>query len=367
MKMMILNNNVLFESGQGLYVPKETGKFYIDLLNEGNQVTIFQIRMQKGLSDTFADFDVTGEGLNIISVERRSNRIWAYVKAFFVGVNEIRKSDFVYIFHPGPICTVFAFMCFALNKRFGLYVRGEQGISTFWSKFLYRKAEVVFTVSPKFTEIIQTYGGSSFTIRPMIDVLERDLVLNRLYSAKSSYVLLYVGRTVRDKGMFELIEAVKQLRDAGHLNFKVQIVGDGIDLQDMLDQVDAYNLKDVFEFYGMVSDKDTLVKFYQNADLFILPTHHEGFPRVLYEAMILGIPILTTFVGTISYLMRDHVNCYEIKPKDVDSIRNEVEGFLISYEEKAKVARVATQDIMEYLSDKKDKHGVQLSRYINSY
>lgn len=364
---MILNNNVLFESEGGLYVPKETGKFYIELLSEGNEVTIFQISMRKGPSDTFANFDITNKGLKIVRVTRRGIRIWAYIKAFFVGIVAIIKSDFVYIFYPGPICAVFAMLCVLLGKKFGIYVRGEQGIANPLSKLLYGQAELVLTVSPKFTQIIREFGGNSFTIRPMFDVVESDAILDRRYLKRPVYNLLYVGRTVRDKGLFELLSAAKQLKDAGHDNFHVHIVGDGIDLAEMKVKVKENLIDELITFHGMVSDKDTLRKFYLNSDLFVLPTYHEGFPRVLYEAMIFGVPIITTFVGTISYIMKDKINCYRIEPESVSSLKNEILSFLTSYEAKAVVAKFATTDILDYLSDKKDKHAVQLSKFISKF
>ena len=44
--------------------------------------------------------------------------------------------------------------------------------------------------------------------------------------------------------------------------------------------------------------------------------HHEGFPRVLYEAMASALPIFTTFVGGISGRMKNLDNCIEIPSKN---------------------------------------------------
>ena len=60
---------------------------------------------------------------------------------------------------------------------------------------------------------------------------------------------------------------------------------------------------------------------YKNADFFILPTHHEGFPRVLYEAMITALPIITTtMVGGIPGRMEDGKNCIAIDVKNSKAI-----------------------------------------------
>src|SRR5690606_13888714 len=63
---------------------------------------------------------------------------------------------------------------------------------------------------------------------------------------------------------------------------------------------------------GNVDNKAELHAYYESADVFVLPTHHEGFPRVQYEAMIKSNVILTTFVGGIPGLMRDGYNALRL-------------------------------------------------------
>jgi glycosyltransferase involved in cell wall biosynthesis len=59
--------------------------------------------------------------------------------------------------------------------------------------------------------------------------------------------------------------------------------------------------------------------------LFVLPTHEEGFPRVLYEAMIKSAVIVTTMVGGIPGLMEDGVNCLAIPVGDAPAIADAIE------------------------------------------
>ena len=69
----------------------------------------------------------------------------------------------------------------------------------------------------------------------------------------------------------------------------------------------------------MISNKEELKSFYDNADIFVFTSHDEGFPRVLYEAMASGMPIFTTFVGGISGRMVDAENCFEIPVKNAEA------------------------------------------------
>jgi len=80
--------------------------------------------------------------------------------------------------------------------------------------------------------------------------------------------------------------------------------------------------------------------------------------------MMMNIPIITTFVGTINYLMKSEHNCLEVKVKDVQSIVTAIERLL----EKPKLAQNLVQQgritIINYLSDKKIKHAEHLDQFI---
>ena len=366
MRILVVNNTVMFEKGEGLYIYKETGKFFTDLLIAGNEVSVFQFRMMFRDNDFLADFDISNKGLKIISIKRRKSKIWAYAKALLIGFFTVRKHDFIYLFYPGNICTILALFSIFWKKKFGLYVRGEQGILSFEKRYLYNKANVVFTISPKFTDIINNCGAKAYTIRPMMDYGENDIIRDRTYKTKEKYEILYVGRLEKEKGLYELIDAVHIVINSGTLNLVVNLVGDGDDANVLKRKVHNQNLNKYINFHGTITNRDTLSLFYRNADLFVLATHHEGFPRVLYEAMIFGVPIITTFVGAISYLMKDNYNCYNIKSKCTEDLVLKINEVLVYYENKAKVALNGTETIINYLSDKKNKHAVQLLESINN-
>jgi glycosyltransferase involved in cell wall biosynthesis len=196
---------------------------------------------------------------------------------------------------------------------------------------------------------------------------EEDIIRNREYSSKGKYKILFVGRIESNKGVYELAEAVRLLKEKGIRNFEIHMVGDGVDMPSLKEIIKKHSLSDFFVFHGAVTDRTVLAEHYKNADIFVLPTHHEGFPRVLYEAMIFGVPIMTTFVGGISAVMSDGVNCYRLEPKDAVGLSSKIKAFLGDYEEKSVIARNATQTIVEYLSDKKDKPAIQLLKVIKSF
>ena len=366
MRILVVNNNVIYENDAGLFVFKETGKFLVQILEEGHEVLVFQFRMRFENTDFLVDYNINNRGFKIITVKREKSELSAYLKAFILAIQTIRRSDFIYLFYPGNICIILAVICIILNKPYGFYVRGQKGIISIISKLLYKRAKVIFTISPSFTMSIRKIVNNVETIRPMMEASENDILYNRAYNKKLNYELLYVGRIEKEKGIYELLQAIRELIEQGMKNFRVNIVGDGIDAVTVREMVKKYKLNQFFLFHGTITDFKELSLYYKKADLFILPTYHEGFPRVLYEAMIFGVPIITTFVGGIAYLMKDEFNCYRIEPKDAQSIKVKIYEAIINYENTAELARNATKTIIDYLADKKDSHAARLVKAIGN-
>jgi glycosyltransferase involved in cell wall biosynthesis len=360
MKILLVNNTIFYEENNELFLNKETGNFFIKLSDLGNEISAFQISQLKTEKDTFANFKISNQNIHIYEVKRRRNRIIPFLKSFFVIQKAIMKNDFIYVFYPGPICKVISVLCILYRKPFGLYIRGEQGISTSVSKFILKRATSIFTISPEFTQSIQSFNKNVNTIRPMIGFNEDDIVISRNINLLEKIELLYVGRLVYDKGLFELIDALEILVNMGK-NVFLNLVGGGTDYESLIKVVNDKDLSDRVKFHGMISAKEDLEQMYKSCNVFVLPTYHEGFPRVLYEAMIMRIPIVTTFVGTINFLMVDEYNCLEIVPKSADSIVENIEKLLNNPLLTQDIADNGTNTIVKYLSDKKTDHAEQIN------
>ena len=148
-------------------------------------------------------------------------------------------------------------------------------------------------------------------------------ILKTETEANPDFQLLFVGRVELKKGIIELIEAFSTIDQK--YNAQLTIVGGG----DLFDEYhsrikkDKY-LKDHIKLVGFIDDEHELALFYQRADLFVFPSHTEGFPRVLFDCMINKVPILTTMVGGIPGLLTNKVNCLKLELKDSNDIKEKV-------------------------------------------
>jgi len=109
-------------------------------------------------------------------------------------------------------------------------------------------------------------------------------------------VVLFVGRAVREKGVYELASALRHIyHEFGFVQLRGVFVGDfGPDLRAELASVDpAHSDRYVF-FTGYQCDADVLASLYTLADVLAIPSYYETFGLVAVEAMRLGTPCVVT-------------------------------------------------------------------------
>jgi len=107
--------------------------------------------------------------------------------------------------------------------------------------------------------------------------------------------LLFVGRVVTNKGIFDLVEAIKRLPDV-----QLDVVGVG----DQLDEAKRATAGLSVNFHGFRED---CITFYGACDLLVFPAPEgfEGLPQVPLEAMAMGVPCLASNISSIREIAGD--------------------------------------------------------------
>jgi glycosyltransferase involved in cell wall biosynthesis len=131
-------------------------------------------------------------------------------------------------------------------------------------------------------------------------------------------VLLYVGRMVKPKGVEDLLRAAQRLQAAG-CAFHLVLVGDGPDREHFEASAAAAQMHSV-HFTGRV-DPDSVGKYYAIASWFILPSHRDVWAKVVNEALLYGVPVITTRdVGAHYDLVIEGVTGYTYPTHDVEAL-----------------------------------------------
>lgn len=110
-------------------------------------------------------------------------------------------------------------------------------------------------------------------------------------------LVLYVGRLVAAKGLRELLQAWASIaRDNSRL--RLAFVGDGVLHSELASAARATGMADRVTLPGSAAP-DQVARWMHACDVFCLPSHSEGYPNVLVEALACGRPIVATAVGGI--------------------------------------------------------------------
>ena len=137
--------------------------------------------------------------------------------------------------------------------------------------------------------------------------------------------LLYVGRLVRKKGLFELIEAVEIISE--RIKFKLVLVGDGPAQDSLKAEVRKRGLQERVSFPGYLEGED-LWNCYASASVFTLPSWTEGFPYTIAEAMYAGLPIVTTNIRGMADHLESGINALLVEPKSPSDLSVALEKIL---------------------------------------
>jgi len=136
--------------------------------------------------------------------------------------------------------------------------------------------------------------------------------------APSLIELLCVGRLVGAKGQGVLIQAMSVLVSKG-ASVRLCLIGDGPQRECLKRLVEREKLSSLVCFEGAVN-QDEIGRYYQSADIFVLPSFAEGLPIVLMEAMAMELPVVSTYVNGIPELIREEKEGLLVPPADVDAL-----------------------------------------------
>lgn len=360
MKILIVGNGAIGIINGKYSINKHTAKFAEELVNSNVSIGFLQfeeiIPINAGLQDYLLSESIPVHSIAQENSRGRLGKVLSYIQMTFLMIRTIVKYDFIYIFYPGHVPVLASFVSILWGKKYGLYIRGQHNLDTKMGSFIIKRAEFCLTVSDLLKEQLLINNTNCETIAPMIDFSKKDILLDREYSSDGITRCLFVGRVELRKGIYDLIAAIEVLnKKTDDLHF--DIVGGG----DSFDELsERFKDTDNVFFRGQVGDTQELLEMYRQADLFIFPSHDEGFPRVLYEAMMARVPVVTTMVGGIGGFMKDHHNCLAIESQNPESIVKAVKKMLDSKELREKLMNQATGDVLKLFDGTRQKHSILL-------
>jgi glycosyltransferase involved in cell wall biosynthesis len=167
----------------------------------------------------------------------------------------------------------------------------------------------------------------------------------RPYNRDRPLRLAYVGRILRAKGLFELIEALTRLKRLGR-EFCVRIAGEGPDQRELVAASERAGLQDRVRFLGNVFAGEKF-RLLLESDLFLLPSYSEGLPYSLLEAMAAGCVPVTTPIAAIPDVVRDGEHGVLVPARDPGALAAAVAALDDDRERLTRMATAARLRVLE--------------------
>lgn len=179
------------------------------------------------------------------------------------------------------------------------------------------KAERVFTAVNAIDN--RLFAAAATSARERAAQIRSELKLPSRY-------FLFVGRLVREKGVFDLLSAYAKLDPLLREEVGLVFVGDG-PCREALEQKSSLISAGAILFSGF-AQREQLADYYALADVLILPTYSDTWGLVVNEAMACGSPvILSTAAGCAVDLVTDGWNGFLVEPADVSGLSRTMRSF----------------------------------------
>jgi len=193
----------------------------------------------------------------------------------------------------------------------------------FFENLSLKKINTFYALSNDEVEYLKKKVGEKSSIKfqtmgigeEYFEKLDKQKARKKLNLEKEKKYLLNIRGISRNKGIVELLNAIKKLKDE---KIELILIGDNPELEIHKNYAHKNKIKNV-RFLGAIYDERKL--FYLSAsDCFVLPSYNEGAPVVIMEAIAKNLPVVVTDVGGIPLMVKNGKEGRLIKPKSSEEI-----------------------------------------------
>lgn len=205
-----------------------------------------------------------------------------------------------------------------------------------------KKMDYFVPVSKELAEFYKEYLGKKVFYIPNC----LDKIPNKL-SKLDSKNLVSVGRLSKEKGFDDLLRLFKKI-SSKHPDWKLNIIGDGMERNDLLELANELKLGDKVVFHGY-QNKEYINEILLDSSIYIMTSHTESFGLVLIEAMSFGVPALAyTSAQGANEIIDDGVNGYLIKDRNEEEMLDKINNLIDDEKLRKKLGKEARSKSKEY-------------------
>lgn len=179
------------------------------------------------------------------------------------------------------------------------------------------------------------------------DRSEAAAALRRVYGGGATTILGMVARLHPQKAHPDLLTAFARLASS---DLRLWLIGDGPDRTRLVEQATALEIQDRVVFVG---DRGDVRDWIAAMDIFVHPTHFEGLPLAVLEAMVMCKPVITSPIDGLRGLITSGVHGWLVPPGDPDALAETISHVIAHPEDAARVAQAgAVRALSQFGSDR---------------
>ncbi|HRH30992.1 MAG TPA: glycosyltransferase family 4 protein [Candidatus Paceibacterota bacterium] len=198
------------------------------------------------------------------------------------------------------------------NKKYGWKVEFYRKVQ----KWVVQNADRVLAPSDFFAKLVSGWMNNKKAIA-IYNGIDFDLLKNIKVDNKDNiFSIISSGRMVNWKGFSSLIEIISRNK-----SWKLFLVGDGPEKDNLKRLRDEKDLKDSVFFLGKLS-QDDLWKKIKESDVFVLNSSFESFSFQVVEAMALGTPVIATTGCNLEEIIENNKNGFLVPVNDLVALEN---------------------------------------------
>lgn len=286
----------------------------------------------------------------------RATKFKRYWEALVALSRTTKRYDLVYLFVPGWSAILAGLVCRFRQRPYALYARGgleDSGplVSRLYS-WLASGASFCLSTGLGLRDRLLPFNDKTFPVSPMIPFSPADGCPPRKRQIEDPLRLLFTGTLRKSKGILDFLQAIHALQAEG-LQVEAAVAGANDPTGEVCvdREIQSLSVAGIVKNYGFIKDRDRLEDLYRWADVLVFPTvYNEGFPRVIYEAMLFGTAVLTYDRDVLRSFLKNDVNSLLVETGARDELTRALFDLAVDPEKQNRLASCARTDVAQYLN-----------------
>ena len=253
------------------------------------------------------------------------------------------------------------------NKKIIIHMHGY-GVQEFSKKSLlyryvykltFKNVNVICLSSLITYDIKSVFNGDPFVVNyGLKDRFFKRNITSGLDKNNTYFKILFLSNYIKAKGIIDFIHIIDCLVQKGY-NVKAEIVGNPSDytLEYISEYINKKKLKQIIQNSGPKYKKEK-DEVFLNSDIFVFPTHWESFGVVALEAMMFGLPVVASNVGSLPFIIKDGVTGYLSEKTNINDFADKIAQLLDDENKLKEFSKSSRERFLELFKINKYEEGI---------